>query len=73
MKRRTRVKKLEPEFTQTCTLIRKKVSYINVSSIHVILIQLCDVATSEKIADNQEERKKLTRQKGELQYYKLSL
>ena len=69
MERKTRNNKLELEVAGICKLmlIRKKVSYINIRGVYVIFIQLCDVATSEKLPDNQEEKKKLTREKeGEL-------
>ena len=60
MKRKRIINKLEPEFTGTFKLIRMKVSYSTNSSIHVIFIQLYDVATSEKLPDNQPERKKVS-------------
>ena len=60
MKRKRIINKLEPELTETFKLIRMKVSYSTNSSIHVIFIQLCDVATSEKLPDNQPERKKVS-------------
>ena len=65
MKRKTRNNKSEPEVTgiYKLTLMRKKVSYINIRGVHVIFLQLRDVATSEKLPDNQEEKKKLTRER----------
>ena len=36
LKRKTGMSKLEPEFTGSSMLIRKKVSYINIRGLHVI-------------------------------------
>ena len=62
---KTRNNKSESKVTGINTLLlkRKNVSYINIRGVHVIFIQLCDVATSEKLPDNQEEKKKLTRER----------
>ena len=68
MNRKKRNIKLEPEVAGTCKLIRKKVSNINVKGVHVIFIQLSDVAVSERLPDNQEKIEKLTQEKGEQQY-----
>ena len=67
LKRKTGMSTLEPEFTGSSMLIRKKVSYINIRGLHVINVQLCNITTNEKLPGNQKEKKKLTRKKkGEL-------
>ena len=68
MNRKRRNNKLEPEVAGTCKLTRKKVSNINVRGVHIVFIQLSDVAVSERLPDNQEKIEKLTQEKGGQQY-----